>query len=104
VQFVTTEGAVPISIGFLSEDLNWVTFTGLNFADFTNFQSEGLEAYKSYQWGHLVAAAQYEGEDNDNDGEPDVIIMSITADKFGFFDRYENDPEEYHYFTTGQDY
>lgn len=88
----STEGPRQVSIPFNPHTGDWVRIYPTGESD---FQSEPLEKFKTYEWGLDVAAAVYETDDG--------LWISATID-YGYqgWDRWTNRADYFNRFTTGE--
>ena len=104
-----TAGPSQVSVKFLDpwyQDwaMVWVYLLG---GGVYVYPYDGLEAFKTYEWGLDYAYAQYVGEDEDGDGYADSVARSIAMDLgFGlnFNPNVITRPDYYNRFTTGEGY
>ncbi|WP_169746205.1 fibronectin type III domain-containing protein [Kosmotoga pacifica] len=96
-----TFGPSEVSVQFLDPSYDWYYFV---MGDWYYYFFDGLEAYKTYEWGLDYAYAIYYGDDEDGDGFEDWISLAVTIDWGYGIDRWVNEPDYYNRFTTGEGY
>lgn len=99
-----TLGPSEVSVQFLDPLYDWYYRV---MGGWYPYFFDGLEAYKTYEWGLDYAYAEYIGEDEDGDGYADWISLAVTIDLGYGIDILTppwNRADYYNRFTTGEGY